>query len=228
MLPAPWGGETYGYLRTMSVPRPLAPAVAVILAAILLAACGSTADPQDANEPEGDYQVEVTTSEFPTRQRLGESNNLVLGVSNTGTETLPMLAFTVFIGDGTADGSFNIRSDQPGLENPNRPVWVLENKYPQLAGEPPPSGISGGTRAQTNTFAFGPLDPGETQEAIWRLTAVKAGTYTLSYTIAAGLDGNAKAVTSSGQQVKGKFVVKLLEKPPQARVNNRGKVVTQG
>ncbi len=42
-----------------------------------------------------------------------------------------------------------------------------ENKYPRLADEPPPAGLSGAFRAQTNTYGFGPLEPGEEKEAVW-------------------------------------------------------------
>lgn len=210
----------------MSVPRPFALVCLAALAALLLAACGSS-DPQDANEPEGEFEVEVTTSEFPTEQRLAQTSDLILGVENTGDETVPELAITISTDGGTADGSFSIRSDQPGLANPNRPVWVLENKFPRFVGEPPPKGLSGGFRAQTNTFGFGPLEPGENKEVVWRVTPVQSGEYTLSYIVAAGLDGNAKAVTASGEEVKGEFIVEITDKPPKARVNNAGKVVTQ-
>ena len=198
-----------------------------IASAIALGACGSSPS-QDANEPSGDYPVKVVRSQFPTKQRLAQTSDLVLGVKNTGDQPLPELAFTIYTGKGNADGSFNYRSDQPGLANPNRPVWVLENKYPRPINTPPPKGLSGGFRAQTNTFGFGPLDPGETKTIVWRLTPVKAGTYNLHYEVAAGLDGNAKAVTGTGDPVKGEFVVKITDKPPRARVNNAGKVVTQG
>jgi len=210
----------------MSVPRPLALLLATASTAILIGACGSE-DPQDANEPTGEFEVEVTEAEFDKKQRLAETGDLVLGVENTGTETVPELAFTIFTGDGTADGSFSVRSDQPGLANPNRPVWVLENKFPRFVGAPPPQGLSGGFRVQTNTFGFGPLEPGETKEVVWRLTPVQAGTYTLSYIVEAGLDGNARAVTSTGEQVESAFIVEITDVPPKARVNNEGKVVVK-
>lgn len=190
-------------------------------------ACGS-GERQDANEPSGEFEVEVTRSDFPAKQRLAQTSNLVLGVENTGNETLPELAFNVFTDKGVADGSFSIRSDQRGLANPNRPVWILENKYPRFVGEPAPEGLSPGVRAQTNTYGFGPLEPGETKEVIWRVTPVKPGSYTLNYIVAAGLDGNAKAVTPSGDEVKGQFVVRITDKPPQARVDDNGNVVTEG
>lgn len=211
--------------------RPLlVPALACVVAALALAACGSE-DPRDASEPEGEYEVAVTTAKFPQRQRLAERSDLLLGVENVGAETVPELAFTIVTdggsGDGTPAGSFDVRSDQPGLANPSRPVWVLDNKYPRLIGQPPPKGLSGGFRAQTNTFGFGPLEPGETKEAIWRLTAAQAGTYTLSYEVAAGLDGNARAVSAGGGEVEGEFVVRIIEKPPRARVTGQGRVVTE-
>lgn len=200
--------------------------LAAILSALTLAACGSE-EPQDANEPEGDFEVEVTQSEFPVKQRLAETSDLILGVENTGEETVPELAFTISTDEGTADGSFKIRSEQPGLANPNRSVWILENKYPRFEGTPPPAGLSGGFRAQTNTFGFGPLEPGETKDVIWRVTPVQPGTYTLNYRVAAGLDGNAKAVTASGDEVKGSFNVTITDKPPEATVNDKGQVVTK-
>ncbi len=102
----------------------------------------------------------------------------MLGVKNTGDQALPELAFTIFTDKGNADGSFNYRSDQPGLANPNRPVWVLENKYPRPIARRRPRASPAASGAQTNTFGFGPLDPGETKEIVWRLTPVKAGSYT--------------------------------------------------
>lgn len=193
------------------------------LAVAVLAACGGSAEPRDADEPSGEFPVEVTSSKFPNRQRLAETTELVLGVENTGQETIPELAVTIFVDDG-ADGSFSIRLDNPELANPNRPVWILENKYPRLAGEPAPEGSSPGTVAQTNTFGFGELPPGERLEMVWRVTPVRPGTYTLNYELAAGLHGNAEAVTSDGSQPQGKFVVTITDKPPKARVNNQGKV----
>lgn len=209
------------------MPRLIAILLTLIVAAIGIAACGGDSEPQDANEPEGEFEVEVTASEFPTEQRLAQTSDLILGVENTSDEPLPELAFTIFTDDGLADGSFNIRSDQPGLANPNRPVWILENKYPREVGAPPPKGLSGGFRAQTNTFGFGPLEPGEEKKIVWRLTPVQAGSYTLSYIVAAGLDGKAKAVTATGDEVKGEFDVEISDVPPKARVNDAGKVVTE-
>jgi len=196
--------------------------------ALALAACGEEAKPQDDNEPSGKFEVEVTKSEFPTAQRLAQTSDLVLGVKNTGDEALPELAFTIETDDGLADGSFDIRIDDPSASNPSRPVWILENKYPREQGTPPPAGLSGGLRAQTNTFGFGSLEPGEERTIVWRVTPVQAGTYTLHYLVEAGLDGNARAVTGTGGEVKGEFVVTITDKPPQATVDDAGNVITEG
>jgi hypothetical protein len=59
---------------------------------------------------------------------------------------------------------------------------------------------------------------------VWKLTPVKAGTYTVNYEISAGLYGKAKAVTSDGSPPEGKFVVTVTDKPPEARVNDAGQV----
>jgi hypothetical protein len=196
------------------------------LGTVALAACGGDGERQDADEPEGDFPVEVTQAQFPNRQRLAETTDLRLGIENSGTEEVPELAVTIFVDDGAA-GPFSVRSEQPGLANPNRPVWILEDKYPQIVGEEPPLGSSPGATAQTNTFAFGPLAPGDTREMVWRVTPVRGGTYTVNYEIAAGLQGKARAVTEDGSDPTGEFVVTISTKPPQARVNAAGKVEIQ-
>jgi hypothetical protein len=169
------------------------------------------------------------TSKFPNRQRLAETTDLVLGVENAGEEAIPNLAVTISTageGSDTAAGSFSIREDNPALANPNRPVWILENKYPRIEGDPAPKGSSPGTVAQTNTFGFGELPAGERLEMDWKLTPVKSGTYTVDYEISAGLYGNAEAVTSDGSAPQGKFVVTITNVPPEASVNDAGQVET--
>ena len=184
--------------RPTSAPR-FRPALFAAIATLstlglAIGACGDDPKQQGDNEPEGDFQVKVTRSEFPTAQRLAQTSDLILGVKNTGDEPLPELAFTIETVDGddgpTADGSFDVYVDDPSLSNPNRPVWILENKFPRELGTPPPAGLSGGFRAQTNTFGFGSLEPGEEETIVWRVTPVQGGTYTLTYRVEAGLDGN--------------------------------------
>ena len=82
---------------------------------------------------------------------------------------------------------------------------------------------------QTDTFSFGEVAPGDSVDAVWRVTPVKAGTYTVHYEIAAGLNGKAKAVTADGEgPVEGQFVVTISDKPPRASVDGSGNVVVEG
>jgi hypothetical protein len=133
---------------------------------------------------------------------------------------------------GSGQGSFNIRLDDPSLANPNRPVWILENEYPKLK----PAGASttelakapsaGAVAAQTDTFQFGSVPPGKTKDIVWRVTAVRKGTYPVRYQVAAGLYGKAKAVTGGGGPVTGRFDVTIAGKPPQTCVKGGGQVTT--
>jgi hypothetical protein len=197
---------------------------------LLLGACGGGEERQDANEPEGEFPVEVTTAKFPPDQRLAQTSDLQLAVENIGEEQIPDLAVTICVDSCNADGPFSLRSEQTGLANPNRPVWILENDYPKLAdpsvdaSELDKEPTAGAEAAQTNTFSFGPMAPGDELAAVWRVTPVQGGTYTVNYEIAAGLTGNAKATTADGSQPEGSFVVTIDDKPPKATVNPDGDI----
>ena len=194
-------------------------------------ACGGGEEErQDAAEPTGEFEVEVTEAKFPTRQRLADTSDLVLAVENIGDEQIPDLAVTICLDSCMADGPFSLRSEQTGLANPNRPVWILEQDYPkflepsvspkELDDEP----TAGAEAAQTNTFSFGALAPGDELAAVWRVTPVQGGTYTVNYEIAAGLTGKAQAVTADGSPVEGSFVVTISTRPPDATVEPDGSI----
>jgi hypothetical protein len=298
MLPAllEESGITSRFLRTRDR---LGAALIVALCVAGLTACGG-GERQDESEPEGDFPVDITAAEFPPKQRLANSTDLLLSVENTGEDTVPNLAVTIFTvanEDGEvgevdpeeadpsssteptdadelaeeverqlqeeleaaaeeesgesepdptdttidpeianerpiAEGPFSVISDQPGLAIPSRPVWILEQGYPLLAGEEPGPGppgeiaaASGAIAVQTNTFAFGPLEPGESIDMVWKVTPVQIGTYTVHYRVAAGLQGNAVAVTDDGSDPEGEFIVQIAEAPEQTRVNDAGEVV---
>lgn len=206
-------------------------ALAVALAAGLVA-CGDD-DRQDVDEPEGDFPVDVAEAKFPTKQRLAQTSDLRLAIENVGEETVPDLAVTIYTGDEKAGGPFDVRSEQPGLADPNRPVWILENEYPKLLtpgldpDELDDAPSAGAEAAQTDTFSFGPVAPGETKDIVWRVTAVEPGTYTVHYELAAGLHGKAKAVTADGGPVEGEFVVTITDKPPKTCVGDSGEILRQ-
>ena len=242
MLPAPLQESASTALAVRARKR-VGIGLAVILVSAGVASCGGGSR-QDANEPEGDFPVQIVSADFPTKQQLAENTNLTLSVANTGDKTIPDLAITIFTasdagtgqsgtsstgttGTGnqdlpTAQGSFSVRSEQPGLAIPFRPVWILEEGFPKLAGQ---TASAGAAAAQTDTFSFGSLDPNQTRAMVWNVTPVQAGTYTVRYRVAAGLQGKAKAVTADGSVPEGEFVVRISSAPPQTRVNEAGKVV---
>src|SRR6266498_2453852 len=62
--------------------------VLAVALAIGLGACGG-GERQDVNEPSGKFPVKVTQASFPTRQRISDRTDLVLGVENAGKDTIP-------------------------------------------------------------------------------------------------------------------------------------------
>jgi hypothetical protein len=225
--------------RLRSAEARIATGIAVLALALGASACGG-GQRQDVTEPSGDFPVKMTQAKFPNRQRLAETSDLQLAIKNTGQQAIPNLAVTVYTGDikagvtstGSGQGSFNVRLENTNLADPNRPVWILENEYPKLITQ----GVTvknldrqptaGAAAAQTDTFQFGSVKPGQSKNVVWRVTAVHAGTYTVHYEVAAGLEGKAKAVTADGSPVKGEFAVTISSKPRQTCVNGAGQVTT--
>lgn len=192
--------------------------------AALLAACGGESS-SDANEPAGTYRVKVTEASFPAEQRLGQTSLMRLGIRNSGDKTVPALAVTISVGGKEGSSSslpFGVRDPQPGLAQPDRPVWVLAETYPRLAGSSAPGGA---TTSNRKTFDFGPLKPGATTEAVWKLSAVKAGKFVLLYRIDAGLSGSARAETVGGVAPGGSFVAEITAALPETEVTDSGEVV---
>ncbi|HEX6665341.1 MAG TPA: hypothetical protein VF081_01965 [Solirubrobacterales bacterium] len=193
-------------------------------AAALLGACGGESS-SDANEPAGTYRVTVTSASFPTEQNLGQTSILRLGVRNDGDKTIPALAITIGIAGEKGTSSslpFAIRDPQVGLSQPDRPVWVLASTYPRLVGSSEPGGTS---TSNPKTFDFGPLKPGQSTNAVWKLSAVRAGKYTLLYRVAAGLGGEAKAKTDGDVAPGGTFVTEVTSDLPETEVTDNGEVV---
>ena len=79
------------------------------------------------------------------------------------------------------------------------------------------------TSAYSNTWSLGPLKGGESKTFEWKLTPVEAGSYSLAYRVAPGLDG--KARLAAGSKPRGTFAVTVADKPVPARVNSKGQVV---
>jgi hypothetical protein len=195
-----------------------------VAVAALLGACGGEAS-SDSNERAGTYKMQVTTASFPTEQRLGQTSLLRIGIRNTGDKTVPALNVTIGVGGEQGANSslpFGVRDPQPGLAQPDRPVWVLSATYPRLTGSSEPGGAS---TADPKTFAFGPLKPGETTQAVWKLSAVRAGSFDLHYRVNAGLGGQTKAVTRGGVAPGGSFAAVITAELPETEVTDSGEVV---
>jgi hypothetical protein len=193
------------------------------VAALLLNGCGESSS--DANETGGKYRVDVTGVSFPPKQRLGQTSLLHLGVRNTGTKTVPALTVTITIaGKAGADSSlpFGIHDPQPGLAQSDRPVWVLAQTYPRFVGSSEPGGA---TTSNRKTFSFGPLKPNQSTAAVWKLSAVRPGKYTLLYTVDAGLNGEATAVTAKGKTPGGSIAAEITRELPETEVTDSGEVV---
>lgn len=195
-----------------------------LAAAALLGACGGSSSSGD-DEPTGTFHVKVTEAGFPTLQRLGQTSLLKLAVRNTGKRTVPGLSVTFTIAGKAGVNSslpFGVSDPQPELAQPERPVWVLAQSYPRLHGSSDPGGASTSSR---KTFSFGELKPGATTKAVWKLSAVRAGKYTLLYNVDAGLSGKAKAKTSGGVTPGGSFSVEVTDRLPETEVTNSGEIV---
>lgn len=196
---------------------------AVLAMAALFAACGESSS--DSNQKAGTFQVKVTGASFPARQFIGQTTLMKIDVRNTGKKTVPGLSVTVNIEGKEGEAAqipFAVHDPEPGLANGDRPVWVLSATYPRLAGSSEPGGT--GT-SSPNTFAFGEVKPGKTVEAVWKLSAVRPGKYTVGYEVAAGLDAEAKAKTSSGVPPGGTFVADISTALPETEVNDAGEIV---
>jgi hypothetical protein len=200
---------------------------AALAAAAMLGGCGSGSSSAEA-EPTGTFHVKVTEASFPTAQKLGQTALLKVGIRNTGKRTVPALTVSFTIAGKAGVNSslpFGVRDPQPELAQPERPVWVLAQSYPRLHGSSPPGGAS---TSSPKTFSFGELKPGATTTAVWKLSAVRSGKYTLLYSVDAGIGGKAKAKTDNGVRPGGSFATEISERLPETEVTNSGEIVEVG
>lgn len=206
----------------------LAAALALAVAlALLLAACGGGSS-ADANEEAGRFPVAVTSAAFPTSQHLGQTSLMRLVIRNAGHRALPSLTVTVSIAGKEGQAStlpFTIHDPEPGLAQPDRPVWVLAARYPRFAGSSEPAGAE---TSNQKTYDFGPLKPGASADLVWKLSAVKVGRYVLLYRVDAGVGGQSKAVTAGGAAPGGSFSVRISSRPYGTEVTDSGEVVPIG
>jgi hypothetical protein len=182
-----------------------------LLCALFVVACGD--ERQDAHAPSGRFDLDVTEASFPAEQRIAEASTLKLEVENTGDRAVPDLAVTVETEpgeDGQAPVAFGQSTDDPTLAASARPVWIVDE------------GPSGGDSAYTNTWTVGPLGEGQSRTVEWKLTAARAGRYTVAWRLAPSLEGD---VSLGEGRTEGSFDVTISDEPVPARVNDEGEVV---
>jgi hypothetical protein len=205
-----------------------------VLSGAALVACGG-GQRQDANEPSGNFPVQVAGAQFPSSQRLSEHTHLVITVRNSGSKTIPNIAVTICnvtcafpapLGEGTSVEAFASYLNMPNLASHSRPVWVIDQAPGPCDYSCNSGGPGGAVTAYANTWALGSLKPGGTATFKWGVTAVQPGSYKVAWQIAAGLNGKAKAILSDGSKPRGTFNVKITHAPAQSYVNNNGQVVT--
>ena len=196
-------------------------AIAFTAAALLASGCGEGAR-QDAHEPKTSFPIKVLLAAFPAKQSIAKRTRLILRLRNTGAKTAPNIAVTL--------DSLNYAENFPELAAAQRPVWVIERGPGAISRRPiktvvvAPAG--GGVTNYVNTWALGPLAPGHVRTFSWLVVPVKSGLHIVHYVVAAGLGGNAKAVSATGGPVRGTFTVLIAPAPPATQVNpNTGKVV---
>ena len=196
----------------------LAPALLGVLA---LGACGG-GEKQDANEPEGDFKVEIVKASFPSEQSLAQRSNLVITVRNAeARRTVPAIAATI--------QGFDERVDNADESDPSRPVFVINGRQKEIGTYPEAKEAAPrGETAYNGTWTLGRLRPGQQKTFRWNVTAVRPGSYRLSYEIAAGLDGKARAVSAGGRPLKGLFSGEVESEAPDTRVGEDGRTIVKG
>jgi hypothetical protein len=180
-------------------------AAATAAALLALSGCGGD-DRQDADEPSGTFRVDVRRTSFPASQRLAQQSTFEITVRNAGARTLPALAVTV---DGFAERPRDGADESAPDSDPQRPVWIVDS-------EP-----AGGVTAYDNTWTAGALAPGRSATLRWRVTPVVPGRHLLTYRVAAGLNGRARAVDPHGDAPEGAVQVDVSAVPSDARVDPR-------
>jgi hypothetical protein len=194
--------------------------VAIALAGVIGATGCGGGERQDADEPEGEFPVQVLSASFPERQKLAQSSELEIAVRNAGTETIPNIALTV-------DG-FNYRRDDPDLADRERPRFAVNGVPVQIGGFPEAKDATprGCDTAYVNTWACGPLRPDAERTFRWSVTAVRAGPFEIDWRVAAGLDGKARAVGADGGPApSGSFSGSISSEAPQVRIAEDGRTV---
>ena len=208
--------------------RAVAAGLASLALAGALAACGGDDSSSGSEAASGTFDVEITRAQFPAEQSLGQTSLMTIAVRNVGERTIPALSVTISILGEEGETSslpFAIHDPQADLAQPDRPVWVLAEDYPRLAGS---SRSAGTSSSNDKSFDFGPLKAGETVEGVWKLSAVKDGDFRVRYRVDPDIGGSARAETADGEEAVGTFAVQISDAPQDVEVTDSGEVVELG
>lgn len=190
-------------------------ALSAALVVLPAAGCGG-GERQDADETAGTYKVEVVSKSFPRKQRLADASVMKIVVRNADSKAIPNVAVTITNDDDAkGGGGFATRSDTADLADASRPLWIVDE------------GPHGGDTAYVSTWALGRLAPGATKTFEWHVTPVVAGSHSLRWHVAAGLNGKAVARTEGGKDAVGVFPVDVSREPAAVTVDPKtGDVVS--
>ena len=166
--------------------------LALAAAATGLTACGGErATVEDASD--GRPFAGSATASFPETQRLANVEELRITVKNEDSRPLPDVAVVL---DGLTRNIQVADNGAGRVADPRRPVWVVD--------APP----TGGTTAYVGTSALGRLEPGASKTFRWELTPTVAGSHTLRWRVAAGVDENGPV---RGTRTSGSFAVNVRD-----------------
>lgn len=177
--------------------------------ALALAGCGS----DKSSEPSITYSVAIPVRSFPARQQLAEHVRLRIDVKNEGSRTIPNVAATILTG-GVDVQAFGSALGDKGLASHSRPVWIVDD------------GPLSGDSAYANTWSLGAIAPGKTRSFTWSVVPVKAGRYTLRYSLTGSTTGRSPLRLTDGGAARGSFNVTVSGKPAQVRVTPDGRIVS--
>ncbi len=212
--------------------------LAVAVLALPLTGCGESLERQDANEPAGNYKVEILEAKFPEAQKLAKRSEMRIVVKNVDTKRIPNIAVTVKSFDRKENDIENAEnaaaSAGPQLADPERPIFIvnaspIEFRQKLGPGEPslvdrevdPPRGTEA-SGSYVDTYILGPLEKGATAVFKWSVTATVATDFNLRYRVEAGLDGKAKAVLPNGKAPAGEFTGVIEDRVFEAGVDPVG------
>ena len=178
--------------------------------ALALAGCGSS---DQTAEQSMTYSVSMPVRSFPSRQLLAEHVQLRLDVTNESSRAIPNVAATILTGDAGVE-AFGSYLEGRGLASRSRPVWVVDK------------GPVSGDSAYANTWALGAIGAHATRSFTWSVVPVRAGSYTLRYSLSGSTTGRSPLRLADGGAARGSFAVRVNGKPPQVRVTPDGRIVT--